>query len=128
MDFRLPPKNPLTLVTGSVNRNLKDMYPYEIIRRDNDNEVIVVHNVVGLSKDDIKISVDRDNEYDYLVIAGERKNEVTDKIYKVDSRFIINLDDIDSNGVEYKVEDGLLYIYIKFKTPEKPNINVKYRQ
>ena len=110
-------------------RNLKDMYPYEIIRRDNEsNEVIVVHNVVGLSKDDIKISVDRDNEYDYLVIAGERKNEVTDKIYKVDSRFIINLDDIDSNGVEYKVEDGLLYIYIKFKTPEKPNINVKYRQ
>jgi HSP20 family molecular chaperone IbpA len=109
-------------------RNLKDMYPYEIIRRDNDNEVIVVHNVVGLSKDDIKISVDRDNEYDYLVIAGERKNEVTDKIYKVDSRFIINLDDIDSNGVEYKVEDGLLYIYIKFKTPEKPNINIKYRQ
>lgn len=109
-------------------RNLKDMYPYEIIRRDNDNEVIVVHNVVGLSKDDIKISVDRDNEYDYLVIAGERKNEVTDKIYKVDSRFIINLDDIDSDGVEYKVEDGLLYIYIKFKTPEKPNINVKYRQ
>lgn len=109
-------------------RNLKDMYPYEIIRRNNDNEVIVVHNVVGLSKDDIKISVDRDNEYDYLVIAGERKNEVTDKIYKVDSRFIINLDDIDSNGVEYKVEDGLLYIYIKFKTPEKPNINIKYRQ
>lgn len=109
-------------------RNLKDMYPYEIIKRDNDNEVIVVHNVVGLSKDDIKISVDRDNEYDYLVIAGERKNEVTDKIYKVDSRFIINLDDIDSNGVEYKVEDGLLYIYIKFKTPEKPNINIKYRQ
>ena len=109
-------------------RNLKDMYPYEIIRRDNDNEAIVVHNVVGLSKDDIKISVDRDNEYDYLVIAGERKNEVTDKIYKVDSRFIINLDDIDSNGVEYKVEDGLLYIYIKFKTPEKPNINIKYRQ
>ncbi len=109
-------------------RNLKDMYPYEIIRRDNDNEVIVIHNVVGLSKDDIKISVDRDNEYDYLVIAGERKNEITDKIYKVDSRFIINLDDIDSNGVEYKVKDGLLYIYIKFKTPEKPNINVKYRQ
>lgn len=91
-------------------RNLKDMYPYEIIKKD----------VVGLSK--------RDKEYDYLVIAGERKNEVTDKIYKVDSRFIINLDDIDSNGVEYKVEDGLLYIYIKFKTPEKPNINIKCRQ
>ena len=99
-------------------RNLKDMYPYEIIKK----------YVVGLSKDDIKLTIDRDKEYDYLVIAGERKNEVTDKIYKVDSRFIINLDDIDSNGVEYKVEDGLLYIYIKFKTPEKPNINIKCRQ
>jgi HSP20 family molecular chaperone IbpA len=109
-------------------RNLKDMYPYEIIRRDNDNEVIVVHNVVGLSKDDIKISVDRDNEYDYLVIAGERKNEVTDKIYKVDSRFIVNLDDISENGIEYEVKDGLLYIYINFTTPEKPDINIKYRQ
>ncbi len=107
-------------------RNLKDMYPYEIIRKD--NQAIVVHNVVGLNKEDIKISIDRDNEYDYLVIAGEKKNEVTDKIYKVDSRFIIDLDDIDNSGVEYKVEDGLLYIYIKFKTPEKPDINIKYRQ
>lgn len=107
-------------------RNLKDMYPYEIVRKD--NRATVIHNVVGLSKDDIKISLEREGKIDYLVISGEKKNEITDKIYKVDSRFTINLDEIATEGIEWEVKDGLLYVYVAFKEPEKPNIKIKYKK
>lgn len=107
-------------------RNLKDMYPYEIVRKD--NRATVIHNVVGLSKDDIKISLEREGKIDYLVISGEKKNEITDKIYKVDSRFTINLDEIAAEGIEWEVKDGLLYVYITFKKPETPNIKIKYKK
>lgn len=107
-------------------RNLKDMYPYEIIRKD--NRATIIHNVVGLSKDDIKISLEREGKIDYLVISGEKKNEITDKIYKVDSRFTINVDEITEEGIEWEVKDGLLYIYITFKKPEKPSIKIKYKK
>ena len=107
-------------------RNLKDMYPYEIIRKD--NRATVIHNVVGLSKDDIKISLEREGKIDYLVISGEKKNEITDKIYKVDSRFTINLDEIATEGIEWEVKDGLLYVYVAFKEPEKPNVKIKYKK
>ena len=106
-------------------RNLKDMYPYEIVRKD--NQAIIIHNVVGLSKDDIKISLEKD-KVNYLVISGEKKNEITDKIYKVDSRFTINLDEIAEEGIEWEVKDGLLYVYITFKELEKPNIKIKYKE
>ncbi len=107
-------------------RNLKDMYPYEIVRKD--NQATIIHNVVGLSKDDIKISLEREGKIDYLVISGEKKNEITDKIYKVDSRFTINLDEIATEGIEWEAKDGLLYVYITFKKPETPNIKIKYKK
>lgn len=107
-------------------RNLKDMYPYEIVRKD--NRATIIHNVVGLSKDDIKISLEREDKIDYLVISGEKKNEITDKIYKVDSRFTINIDEIAEEGIEWEVKDGLLYIYITFKKPETPNVKIKYKK
>ena len=107
-------------------RNLKDMYPYEIVRKD--NRATIIHNVVGLSKDVIKISLEKEGRIDYLVISGEKKNEITDKIYKVDSRFTINIDEIAEEGIEWEVKDGLLYVYITFKEPETPNVKIKYKK
>ena len=107
-------------------RNLKDMYPYEIVKKD--NRATIIHNVVGLSKDDIKISLEREGKIDYLVISGEKKNEITNKIYKVDSRFTINVDEITEEGIEWEVKDGLLYVYIAFKKPETPSIKIRYKK
>lgn len=104
-------------------RNLKDMYPYEIIRKD--NKATIVHNVVGLSKDNIKITSEREGSRDYLIISGEKKNEVTGKMYSVDSRFTINVDEIQN--IEWRVEDGLLYVDVDFKAPEKPKLNIQYK-
>jgi len=105
------------------NRPTKDMNPSKVIR--NGDKTTIVHNVVGLSKDDIKINVERDGQLDYLVISGEKKNEVIDQIYSVNSRFSINADEI--KGIEWEVKDGLLYIYIEYKEPEQPKLNISYR-
>lgn len=107
-------------------RELKDMYPYEVVKKD--NQVILVHNVVGLGKNDINIKLERDERYDYLVISGEKKNEITNKIDKVDSRFKINLKQLDKDGIEWKVEDGLLYIYITYQKPKQPEIKIRYKE
>ena len=107
-------------------RELKDIYPYEVVRKD--NQVILVHNVVGLGRNDINIKLERDERYDYLVISGEKKNEITNKIDKVDSRFKINLKQLDKDGIEWKVEDGLLYIYITYQKPKQPEIKIRYKE
>ncbi len=107
-------------------RELKDIYPYEVVRKD--NQIILVHNVVGLGRNDINIKLERDERYDYLVISGEKKNEITNKIDKVDSRFKINLKQLDKDGIEWKVEDGLLYIYITYQKPKQPEVNIRYKE
>lgn len=107
-------------------RELKDIYPYEVVRKD--NQIILVHNVVGLGKNDINIKLERDERYDYLVISGEKKNEITNKIDKVDSRFKINLKQLDKDGIEWRVEDGLLYIYITYQKPKQSKINIRYKE
>lgn len=107
-------------------RELKDIYPYEVIKKD--NQIILVHNVVGLGKNDINIKLERDERYDYLVISGEKKNEITNKIDKVDSRFKINLKQLDKDGIEWRVEDGLLYIYITYQKPKQSEVNIRYKE
>lgn len=105
------------------SRNLKDMYPYEIIKKDSSS--IIVHNVVGMSKDDIKINVEKENKADYLVISGESKNGVTNRTYSVSSRFKIDGDEV--RDIDWYVQDGLLYIEVHFKEVQKPNININYK-
>ena len=107
-------------------RELKDIYPYEVVRKD--NQIILVHNVVGLGRNDINIKLERDERNDYLVISGEKKNEITNKIDKVDSRFKINLKQLDKDGIEWKVEDGLLYIYITYQKHKQSEINIRYKE
>ncbi len=107
-------------------RELKDIYPYEVVRKD--NQIILVHNVVGLGRNDINIKLERDERYDYLVISGEKKNDITNKIDKVDSRFKINLKQLDKDGIEWKVEDGLLYIYITYQKPKQLEVNIRYKE
>lgn len=105
----------------SFSRNIKDMYPYEIIRKD--NCATIVFNALGLSKDNIKVSTDKTRGTDYLVISGEQKNAVTGKTYSVNGRFLIDANEI--KNIEWKVQDGLLYVYVHFKQAEKPQIEIK---
>jgi HSP20 family molecular chaperone IbpA len=105
-------------------RTIKDMYPYEVIRKDNSS--IVIHNVVGISPKDIKVSVEKENKVDYLVITGATKNEITSENYSVSSRFQIDSDEI--SNIDWFLKDGLLYIEVFFKEPQKPDIKINHKE
>ena len=96
--------------------NIKDMHPYKIIEED--NRFIIVHNVAGIGKEDVKIDI----EDSYLIIKGESKDEIIDKTYSVNSRFKINENAI--KDIKYDVKNGFLYVFVNKKEKEKPNIKI----
>lgn len=107
----------------NFNRSIKDMSPYQIKRYK--DHTTLVHNVVGIKKEDLHINLEPDRNTTYLVITGETKNDVLGSTYNVNSRFSVNKDEVSK--VEWEVKDGLLYVDIFYKEPEKVNIEIKER-
>lgn len=105
------------------NRLEKDMNPYSVHKED--NGVTLVHNVVGLSKEDLKIKVVEKNGESKLVISGETKNEKTNSNYSVYSEFVLDSDK-KIKDISSKLENGLLYITIEYEKPKKAEGSVKF--
>ena len=52
------------------SRDEKDMHPYSVIN--NKKETIIVHNVLGVDKKDLKISLNKENGNTYILIEGNQ--------------------------------------------------------
>ena len=99
------------------NRDEKDMQPYDIVRKE--NALIITHNVLGLNKEDLKVTIKTENLKHYLVISGTSKDELTGKTYSINSRLSYNPDEIDISKATSELKNGLLYITIKYKAKEQ---------
>lgn len=99
------------------NREEKDMHPYSIIK--NDKETIITHNVLGINKEDLKLTRKNENGDSYIVIEGKTKDELTNKEYSVSSRFALDESQLNLSGIKSSVKNGLLYIVIPNKKDEK---------
>lgn len=99
------------------NREEKDMHPYSIIK--NDKETIITHNVLGIDKEDLKLTRKNENGDSYIVIEGKTKDELTNKEYSVSSRFALDESQLDLSGIKSSVKNGLLYIVIPNKKDKK---------
>lgn len=99
------------------NREEKDMHPYSIIK--NDKETIITHNVLGINKEDLKLTRKNENGDSYIVIEGKTKDELTNKEYSVSSRFALDKSQLDLSGIKSSVKNGLLYIIIPNKEEKK---------
>lgn len=99
----------------SFSRAVHDMSPYKL--KTLEDKVVLVHNIVGVKEDDIKVEViTTEDGRDQLVISGVTHNDILDYDYKINSKFDIKADAFKS--VSYEVKDGLLYIYLFKKEPE----------
>lgn len=99
---------------SSVNRLIKDSHPYQIIK--DDKKDIIVLNALGVAEKDIKIEVKRSDLNDrtnYLYIEGETKNEITGTDYSISNRFTLNRSKVKE--IKYECKDGLLYIDVFYK-------------
>lgn len=99
------------------NREEKDMHPYSIIK--NDKETIITHNVLGINKEDLKLTRKNENGDSYIVIEGKTKDELTNKEYSVSSRFALDESQLDLSGIKSSIKNGLLYIVIPNKKDKK---------
>ena len=105
------------------HRPIFDSKPYQIIKKE--KEIIIAFNALGIKGDDIKVSVEKEKNIDYLVIEGESKNETTGKTYSTNGKFIVDAEDIEK--IEWTTEDGVLLIEVYFKEAKKPDVSVKRR-
>lgn len=105
----------------NFRREEKDMHPYSIISKN--NETILVHNVVGIKKEDLKVSIKTENHYQILYITGKTKDDITEQEYSINSRFTLKKSGI--KDITSEVKNGLLYIRIQYEEPEKIEPKVK---
>ena len=104
------------------NRDEKDMHPYSII--DNEKEVIIVHNVLGIDKKDLKISLNKESGNTYISIEGKSIDELTKKEYSISSRFALDTTQLDIKNITSTMKNGLLYIIAPLKKEEKLKQNI----
>ena len=104
------------------NRDEKDMHPYSII--DNEKEVIIVHNVLGIDKKDLKISINKQSGNTYILIEGKSIDELTKKEYSISSRFALDTTQLDIKNITSTMKNGLLYIIAPLKKEEKLKQNI----
>lgn len=101
----------------------KDMTPYSIIEQK--DKTILVHNIVGINKDDLKITIKSENGEKYICINGSTQDEITGQKYEVNSRFSVKAQDI--KNIESTMKNGLLYIEISYKTPKEEILDIKIK-
>lgn len=100
-------------------RDEKDMHPYSVIKN-KDGSITIVHNVLGLDKKDLKLSTKEINGKNYILIEGKTKDEITGKIYSINSKFNCDIDRCDLNNIKSTMKNGLLYITIAAKEVKEP--------
>ena len=88
----------------NFNREEKDMHPYSILNKE--NATILTHNVLGLNKEDIKLSKKKENGVPYLYISGKTTDEITGKTYELNSRFAMVEDKWDLSKVTSTMKNG----------------------
>jgi len=106
----------------NFRRPEKDMTPYTIINKD--EKTIIIHNVVGINKEDLKVVMKLENSNKMLDISGETKDEITGQMYSINSRFKVN-QNTDVESIDSEMKNGLLYITIEYKKPVEKTIKVK---
>lgn len=107
----------------SFFRSEKDQTPYSVIRK-SEEEMILVHNVLGVNKEDLEVKLRSEDGQRILYITGQTVDNITDKKYSINSRFVIkNGNKIKS--VTSEARNGLLYITINFEAEPEEKIEIK---
>ena len=95
------------------NREEKDMHPYSIFTQK--DRVIITHNILGINKSDIKLTLSTENNITYIHIEGNTTDNLTNQTYSISSRFALDKDELELTKISSKAENGLLYIIIPKK-------------
>ncbi len=104
------------------NREEKDMHPYSV-QADKNGNFIIVHNILGINKEDIKLTKEIEGGNTYILLTGSTKDSFTGKTYSVNSRFALDDKQLDLSSIKAQDKNGLLYIIIASKKVEEKKVN-----
>lgn len=107
------------------NRDEKDMHPYSIMNLK--DKTLIVHNVLGVDKKDLKLSFEKENGVGYILINGKSVDEYTKKEYSISSRFAIDPTQLDLNKITCTMKNGLLYISIPTIVEDKKSQKIEIK-
>ena len=85
------------------NRGEKDMHPYSI--SSDEEKTIIVHNVLGINKEDLKVTKEKENGTTYIAIEGKTKDSLTKREYSVSSRFALNEEELDLSNIKSSMRE-----------------------
>lgn len=102
------------------NSSVKDMVPTAFYKKDND--YIIEAKTLGISPDDVKVSLNGD----ILTISGESKNEYSDKAFNAQIKVRIGKDILSNiEKIDYKSQNGVTYVILKMKQTANSTIEIK---
>lgn len=102
------------MLFNRFTRPVMDKSPYKIFKT-KDNSIVIAINTLGFGKDDIKI----EQEEHRLFIKGQKTLGEIDYTASVDLGFNIGKIVNDIKEINYRVQDGLTYVYIELKEQKR---------
>ena len=99
----------------------KDMMPYTVINKE--NQTVLIHNVVGINKEDLKVTTKTENGEKILYITGQTKDKISGSNYEINSRFKIKAQAIKS--IDGECANGLLEVTMAYDKPAEEEIKIK---
>ena len=111
------------LVFNRYRFPFKDTQPY-MIKKVQDDEILLALNTVGMGKEDIEV----ETQDDFLVVSGKVNNEDIDFVTSFSRRWQLGKVVDMIKGITWNVKDGVTYITIKLKEKEQPKFKVKYKE
>lgn len=93
------------------------------IVKDTEKGQLLIANVVGIDKDDLKVELVGNT----LKIHGETKLEELGTTTKTNIELPIKADKL-SDTIEYTLKNGYLYVYLNVKEIPKRDIKIKYKE
>ncbi len=123
-DFFTLVMEPLTWDKSSYafSRDEKDMHPYSVVSLK--DKTIIVHNVLGIDKKDLKITRKVANGVVYLVIEGATKDSLTGKDYSISSTLQLDETQLNIDKISCNMKNGLVYITIPKENKKNSSINI----
>lgn len=91
-------------------------------KRDYEDKITIIQEAYGVSEDNISVEVVKEYGAAFLKVKGSTKNDVLNATFEFSNSFRIDPDTIKE--INYKSKDGLLYIDLVKKEPEKPSIKI----
>lgn len=91
-------------------------------KRDYEDKITIIQEAYGVSEDNISVEVTKEYGSSFLKVKGSTKNDILNATFEFSNSFKIDPDTI--KAINYKAKDGLLYIDLLKKEPEKPSIEI----